>query len=372
MAIAFNNKIQYWGARFRSSRVGHFFDWWFEELAQILPASWRERMQYASRRVTLVLNPGQLEIGIEESRSTNWLESFSLDQEISLQKLAIRSLLEKQDIKESPRFLLLSSGKILRKSLTLPAATESNLQQVLAFEMDRQTPFRAADVYFTWQMLGVDKENAQITIELFVAQRKPVDAALELLAARGLSASGVDVVEGGKTLAINLLPVEKRWRVINPKSRLNYSLAGAALVLLIVLMAQSLNLRTQRIENLETGIADVQDEARQVQKLREQITETSEGASFLTRKRSASPMAIELLAEITRTLPDDTYLDRLVINQDSVLMQGKSSNAQHLIEVVNSSGLFENAAFRGSTRLDSASGLEIFEINATVSKPGES
>jgi len=160
--------------------------------------------------------------------------------------------------------------------------------------------------------------------------------------------------------------------VVNPKSRLNFAFAGAALVLLIVLMAQSLNLRTQRIASLESGISEVQDEARQVQRLRDQIAETSDAASFLTRKRSASPMAIELMAEITRTLPDDTYLDRLVINQDSVLMQGKSSNAQHLIEVVNGSDLFENAAFRGSTRLDTASGLEIFEINATVSKPGNS
>jgi general secretion pathway protein L len=372
MAIALNNKIQYWSGRLRNGQVGSFFSWWFGELAQILPATWRERMQHALRRVTLIVNAGQLKLGIEENRSASWLESFSLDQEAALQKQGIRSLLEKHDIQETPRFLLLDAGKILHKPLTLPAATEPNLQQVLAFEMDRQTPFRAADVYFTWQLLGADKDNAQIKIDLFVVQRKPVDATLELLAARGLAVSGVDVIDRDKTLGINLLPAEKRFRMINPKSRLNYSLAAAALVLVIVLMMQSVNLRAHRVESLETGIADVQDEARRVQRLREQVTETSEAASFLTRKRSASPMAIELLAEITRTLPDDTYLDRLVISQEGVLMQGKSSNAQHLIETVNSSGLFDNAAFRGSTRLDSASGLEIFEINATIAKPGES
>jgi len=372
MAIALNNKVQYWSARLRNGQVGSFFDWWFGELAQSLPATWRERMQHALRRVTLIVNSGQLKLGIEENRSASWLESFSLDEEATLQKQGIRNLLEKHDIQEAPRFLLLDSDKILRKPLTLPAATEPNLQQVLAFEMDRQTPFREADVYYTWQLLGADKDNAQIKIDLFVVQRKPVDAVLELLAARGLAVSGVDVIDREKALGINLLPVDKRFRMINPKSRLNYSLAAAALVLLIVLMVQSVNLRAHRVESLENGIAEVQDEARRVQRLREQVTETSEAASFLTRKRSTSPMAIELLAEITRTLPDDTYLDRLVISQDGVLMQGKSSNAQHLIEVVNSSVLFDNAAFRGSTRLDSASGLEIFEINATVAKPGES
>jgi general secretion pathway protein L len=77
-------------------------------------------------------------------------------------------------------------------------------------------------------------------------------------------------------------------------------------------------------------------------------------------------MAIEVLADVTRLLPDDTYLDRLVIGPDSVQIQGKSRNAQQLIEKVNESGLLSAASFRGSTRLDARTGLEIFEINAAV------
>jgi len=122
---------------------------------------------------------------------------------------------------------------------------------------------------------------------------------------------------------------------------------------------------------LEYAIADVQDEARRVQRLREQVEETSEAASFLTRKRGESPMTVELLADVTRTLPDDTYLDRLVIGPEGVQMQGKSRNAQQLIEIVNKSDLLQEAAFRGSTRLDAATGLEVFEVGATVSPRGD-
>jgi general secretion pathway protein L len=138
MAIALTNKIQYWSARLRNGPAGSFFRWWFGELKQVLPAPWRERMQHALRRVTLTVDSGQLNLGIEENRTTHWLESFPLDQEAALQKQRIRTLLEQQDIRETPRFLLLEPAKILRKALTLPAATEANLQQVLAFEMDRK------------------------------------------------------------------------------------------------------------------------------------------------------------------------------------------------------------------------------------------
>ena len=314
----------------------------------------------------------QLRLGVEENAVIEWIESFSLQQEAAVQRHQIHAVLERHELLEASRFLLLDETQVLRKELSLPAAAESNLQQVLAFEMDRQTPFRAADVYYTWKILGDGRESGQIRVELFVVPRKLVDPSLELLGIRGLAAAGVDVAEKGSTVGINLLPPDKRYRIISPQTRVNYALAAAAVVLLILVMAQSLQFRASRVRDLESAIAEVQDEAKRVQRLRQQVEETSEASSFLTRRRAESPMAIELLADVTKVLPDDTFLDRLVISQDGVLMQGKSHNAQQLIEVVNKSDSFDNAAFRGSTRLDAASGLEIFEINAEISSGGGS
>jgi general secretion pathway protein L len=370
MAIVLNNKIQYWKDRIAHGPAAAFCRWWFGELKQLLPSSWQQRLQQAWRRVMVVHEAEQLRLGIEENQKLHWLESFPLQQDAALQRRQIHALLDKHDVLEASRFLLLHQADVLRKELSLPAAAEPNLQQVLAFEMDRQTPFRAADVYYTWRTRGSDKESGQIHVELIVVPRRSIDASLEAMNVRGLAAGGVDVVDDGRTLGINLLPPEKRFRSVSPQTRLNFVLAAAALVLLIMVMAQSLQYRADRVDGLESAIAEVQDEAKRVQRLREQVGETSEAASFLTRRRAESPMAIELLADVTKILPDDTYLDRLVISQDGVQMQGKSSNAQQLIEVVNKSETFDDAAFRGSTRLDAATGLEIFEISAQVASGG--
>jgi general secretion pathway protein L len=160
-------------------------------------------------------------------------------------------------------------------------------------------------------------------------------------------------------------------RVVNTRGRLNLALGLACLLLLAAVMAQSLYLRAHQVSELEAAIADVQGEARKVTNIRKQIEDTSEAAGFLATRRAESPLAIELLADVTRLLPDDTYLDRLVIGEGSVQMQGKSRNAQQLIEKVNTSELLTAAAFRGSTRLDARTGLEIFELNATVAKRGD-
>jgi general secretion pathway protein L len=262
--------------------------------------------------------------------------------------------------------LVLDSAGILRKEVRLPIAAESNLRQVLGFEMDRQTPFRAGDVYFDWTILGHDKEAGQVRVDLAVVPRAGVDATCQILAARGLSVSGVDVVHDGLPLGLNLLPPSRRIKVINRKVRIDRVLAAGAVFLLALVMVLSLALRSHQVRELEQAIEEVREEALRVQRIRDQIGDTSESASFLSQRRAASPVAVDVLADITRTLPDDTYLDRLVIGQQTVQMQGKSRNAQQLIEQVNLSPMMEAASFRGSTRLDPRTGLEVFEINANI------
>ncbi len=372
MVNAFIEKLKDWWRLLQAGPVGKFFRWWLDELRQALPPAWQQKLQHALRRVTLSLDKESLHIGVDENRQPQSLDTFSLSQDTTLQSEQIHDLLSKQDLLEAPRFLLLNADAVLRKELTLPAATEPNLAQVLTFEMDRNTPFRASAVYFDWKILSRNSDSGQIRLEIFVVPRNEVDTAVRALQARKLAISGVDILENGTSLGLNLLPPDQRQRVVRGRTRFNFALAGAAMILLALVMVQSLYLRAHQVRELEAAIAEVQSEARRVQGIKEQIADTSEAAAFLTIRRDSSPLAIEILTDITRLLPDDTYLDRLVIGQKSVQMQGKSQNAQRLIERVNESSLLNQASFRGSTRLDARSGLEIFEVNAIIFRSGGS
>jgi len=368
MANVLQQNIQQLRNRVQASPVGSFFRWWLGELKQAMPASWQARLEHAMRRVTLKLEGESLLVGADENRIENRIESFPLSEDPKLQQQQIGDLLEQNELQEAPRFLLLDKRSVLSKDIKLPQAAEANLAQVLSFEMDRQTPFKAANVFFDWKITDRVSTPGQLQIRLFLAPRPEVERSIEILAARGIGLSGVDVVDHGRTQGLNLLPAEQRVRTVNPRARLNLALGLACVVLMAIVMAQSLYLRAHQVSELEQAIEDVQGEARRVTNIRKQIEDTGEAAGFLATRRAASPLAIELLADITGILPDDTFLDRLVIGEDSVQMQGKSKNAQQLIERVNNSRLLTAAAFRGSTRLDARTGLEIFELNATVVK----
>lgn len=354
----------------KASPAGKFFRWWTGELRQAMPASWQQKLQYAQRRVTLTLGHGELQVGVDENRTLDLLQTTAATTDVALQKQQIEDLFTEHELQEAPRFLLLDVNSVLNTGMQLPQAAEQNLAQVLSFEMDRQTPFRASDVYYDWKILDRGGDSGQIKIDLYVVPRGQVDELVKSVSDLGFRLAGVDVQDGGRTMGLNLLPADRRAHSANRKSRVNFALGAVFAILLVMVMAQSLSLRSHQVSELEQAIMDVQSEAREVSEIKKQIEDSSEAAGFLAKKRAEIPLSIAVLADITRILPDDTYLDRLVITKSTVQLQGKSQNAQQLIELVNQSELLDAAAFRGSTRLDARSGLEIFEVNAEVAKIG--
>jgi general secretion pathway protein L len=352
--------------RAAASPAGDFYRWWTAELKAMLPDALRESMQHAQRRVVARLDGDELELFWQEGDAIQQLEVYALEQDAELQGRQVADLLAERDLHEAPIVLVLPESLVLRKTLTLPLAAESNLRQALAFEMDRHTPFSADAVYFDLRVLGRDRDRGQLRLELVVAPVGPVDEQVAALSARGLAPGVADVALDGLPAGLNLLPPEKRHRVSNRRTRLNALLGVVAVLLLALVMAQSLWLRQGQVEALEEAIDGVRVEARRVQNIRTQIEDASDAAGFMMRRRAETPPTVLVLAEVTRLLPDDTYLDRLRVWEGNVQMQGKSDNAQRLIELVNESAMFDGAGFRGSTRLDGRTQKEIFDLNARV------
>ena len=369
MASAIQEKIQQLKSRVETGPVGQFFAWWTEELRLALPETWQRRLQHAMRRVALQYRDGALALFADDNHRLDGLGELPASLDARVQRQQADDLLEQNGLDEASRFLLLDSERFLVREVSLPMAAEANLRQVLTFEMDRQTPFRASAVYFDWKVLERGTAGGQLRLQLFVIPRGELDAAVREIDARGFRLSGIDVRDGDSSLGLNLLPHEQRHKVINRKARANLALAGVAVVLLGLAMTFSLYLRAHQVAELEEAIAGVRGEANQVARIRSQIENATEAAGFLAMRRAESPLAVELLADITRILPDDTYLTRLVIGKTNVQLHGQSGNAQQLIELVNDSDFMEAAAFRGSTRLDARTGLEIFEISADITTP---
>ena len=182
-----------------------FWQWWTGELLGLVPEHWRERLRRRGNLLFIDLNEDRcgLDFGSFGQRET--LVSAALGAEGELPPAVVEVLLNRAG-KAAQVILLLPEQQLLHKVLSLPAATESGLANVLRFEMDRHTPFTAEQVYFGYRILERDRRHQRLQVELLVVLREYLDQLLRRL--NGLAVHPALVTRGEDRSArpINLLP----------------------------------------------------------------------------------------------------------------------------------------------------------------------
>lgn len=347
-----------------------FLAWWGRELLGCLPKRWRERLVQVPAELLLVPQADGLWLG--RVRGSAVEESVQLDgaAEASAVHQALRRLAREQTDPLPPVVALLPERRVLRRRLSFPAAAEENLRQVLAFEMDRQTPFRPEQVQYDYRIVGRDPASRQIGIELAVVAKEWLESELQRLAHLGVQPDVLDTLAAGveqpRRAGFNLLPPERRPRRRNPQLLWAAALGCTAIVLTAIAMQQSLVVRRQALEDLRRLTQATAERAKAAAQVEAELRDKIAGANFLVERKCTQPVALEVLLEVTRLLPDDTWLERLSFVGKELQLQGQSSQANKLISVLQNAQTLTAPQFQGIIQPDVQTNKERFNLKADL------
>lgn len=359
---AIRDSLSGFGARLGPG-AGGFFAWWGAALASWLPGSWRAAFGLARDRLLLTLGAEQLQLrlqtleGIRDLGSAPW-PAGNVDDPLPR--------LLAPGIADLPRWYLLPAAAGLRRRVALPAAAAERLRDVLAFEIDRQTPFAADAVYFDARV-AERRSDGQVLAELVAVPKPTLDAALAGLGAAAGTLAGVDIVDdNGAPLRLNLLPVARRQRGADPSRRWNRILAAAALLALAAGLWQILDNRRAAADEFEKRVSARADGARRVAQQRQQLLDLVEGAAFLERTRGGRPTMIAVIDELSRRLPDGTYLEKVAVENGQLQLIGFSSEVSQLVQRLEGSKLWRSPALAGAVQPDPRTGRDRFTMTAEL------
>lgn len=347
--------------------VRGFMAWWARGLMAWLPRRWRAALGVDRGRLLLQPDPAGLQLRMHDGDGLRDLARLpALDGAGSSATAALLSLLTPVS-HDLPRWLLLPASVALRRRLSLPAAAAERLRDVVGFEIDRQTPFTAAEVAYDARILGRREGDAQLDVELVAVPRTALataDAALGDLAG---SLAGIDVLGAdGAPLGVNLLDPAQRRQQADPMQAWNLVLAALALVACAAMLWQVLQNRRAAADAFEQVANERARQARVVSEQRAQIVAIVEGQAFLDRKRAAQATTVEVLDELSRRLPDDTYLEKLGIEGDRITLIGRSTEASALIGRLEGSPAWRAPALAGALQPDPRTGRDIFTLTAEL------
>lgn len=342
-----------------------FFRWWTGELAFLVPGPVKKLLGGAREYVVLRRDDGGLAVSHLGPEGEQPIGRFGLDEDGA--RARERLYEESPELAETKLLLRLAEGQALRKSIKLPQAAEENLGQVLAFEMDRLTPFKADQVYYGARVANRLQATRQIGVELVLTPRAKLDALLDDLAACGWRPDLVDMAGSAASPgAYNLLPEKYRSVGSHWPRTAGIALAGVVAVLLAALAALPIWSASSTAADLEERVRKVGKVAKEVEALRQETENLLHQASFLEEKKRKEPVLLDMLEELSRVIPDNTWLNGLQYKDRRIVMQGQSPSASSLIQMIEASPHFKNTSFVSPVTKDTGSGLERFQIASDV------
>ncbi len=269
--------------------------------------------------------------------------------------------------------LRLTARQAIQKELALPAAVKENLAQVVAYELDRYTPFKAEQVYFAVQPLEGEHEPGQIRVMLVLTPKETLDALYEDIKAMGMSPLFVDYEATPNDLeqlydGYNLLPEGLREKTANA-SRLVYTALLAGIFLLLgAVLALPVWFEYQTVNVLQEKIDAIEKDAKGVKALQLDIDAMVNETKLLIAEKNAAPAVVEMLNTLSALIKDDTWLAYAQYSDGHLQIQGESPAASALIGVLEESEMFANARFVSPVTQDKVSKQERFQITVDVAQ----
>ena len=349
----------------QAKRLGlsDFWRWWSGELRTALSpviAKW-----LADDRATTDVT--------SDGRTLNVAGANAPGIELGMEDAAARRIAIEDALRNRGRDLrvLLANGLALRKRVRYPQATEENLREVIAFDMDRQTPFSAEQVAYDARVVSRDAERGTIEVELALIPKTALQAVLVPLREAGCTIHAVGIEGDTISPPIEFLAAaEKPARQFSKKQRLHLVLLVGAVLMILLAVAVPIVQKARAVNELAPQVAKAETEAEVTRRVESEYQKLAQEYNFLTGRKHTTLPTVVLIEELSKLSPDTTWLTRLEVKTTTkvreVQLEGEAVSASKMIELLEQSTLLQNASQRAQTTRGNQPNTERFSIASEI------
>ncbi len=343
-----------------------FLHWWLRQLAELLPSSLAAAAADGNDAVILAGEAEEIAVLIRR-RGIVELAARVAANPSGFAEIA-RIIGARDDL---PKLVLLRipTPGILHKELSVPMAAQRDLEGLLGFEMDRETPFARDEVYWSYAVRRRDPGQGKLDVDLVIVPRSLVGPLTEAAQSAGLTPAAIEVQLAARDHMFVPLGTPSRWHWLRSQRSL-VALATAACALAFLAVATPFIRQQWALAQADSAITSLTKEAEEAASLRQSVDQFAHTTDFLNKERQKTGGVLEALAAATRSLPDDTHLTALTLRGGRLSLTGQSSSAASLISLLAQSPSFREPAFDLPVLGSDGGDLETFTISVALAKAG--
>ncbi|MFP3942281.1 MAG: PilN domain-containing protein [Alphaproteobacteria bacterium] len=340
-----------------------FLAWWMAELSGLLPGGVRTWLSGKSGRAGLIPEGDRLRLIDLRGGQSRPLRDLNLaEMTPAAAREAIERALRNAGLRDCPVVLGLPEPMVLRRRESLPAGAERRLDDILRLRLESTAPLPPGTFYWGYRIAGPAAEG-RLPVECVLVKAETVEALAARMAELGVELSGVfPAADLPGHPALNLMPGHLRHEPPALWSPLNRRLAVLAAVLAVLVLGLSFYRQESSLEALDAELADLRRRAASVVALRTDARERLQSLRTVREMKATAPSLMGILNEVSRLLPDGTWVSDFRLQDGEIRLTGRSESASSLIGLIERSPVFANVRFGSPVVRDPQTGIERFNI----------
>ena len=351
------------------TRLGH---WWLREFLALFP-DWIAQWLTGSGKIALLLARDEAFVQLRlRANGGAQLDDMRVARSeyttASIDNFLLRNKLTRADVTIA---VALRPEQFFKRTLALPLQAANAVEGIVARDLAEKTPFRLADVHYDYAIV---READKLIVTQQLVKRDSVEAAALAL--------GIDVADIGfldaatqreETAQAPVITLHRdRSDRTSLARRTALALAGSAVVLALIAGGIDYWRQQSALDALVPQIAKMRPQAQGVRDAFAKLQHRQNSFGHLLARKNQVPALLDIWDEVTRRVPDDSWLTELHMTDASpsqeyrLAVSGFSTAAAKLVVVFDRSPLFREAALTAAIALDTNEQRERFALQAVV------
>lgn len=313
-----------------------FFGWWRKRLAEAMPFLFSDPDQRARSGVTVDTVGEDL----------NLPEDLPVGEKVMLQ---------------------LDPKSVLFNSRSYPFNVISSVAELLQAEIDELTPFSSKDVVISHKLDRPDWSRRHFSVNFAVIRRRTLGDLFQKVRDVGLIPAGAKVGSAGQQFFFPLGDTDEKDRDRPLDGMIRWLVALALLFAIAFIPSMKLaQITKERGDQLQAA----REEAQKSTPILERVQSVTESLKQLEGHREPSKSALYVLSELSRIIPQDSWLDSFEIEGGRLRIVGFSPTPADVVTALSQSTLLTDIQYRAAGVRDQIRDAERFELTAQLVEAG--
>lgn len=257
----------------------------------------------------------------------------------------------------------------ITRRLQLPRAARGNLRAAAELQIDIETPFNSADVFYSAAVARDDRLDKQLTVELALAPAKAAAVFLKVLSDAEIQPDVLTIATDSVDAPAHNLLRPPKTRRLTPRGK---GIAACAITLaggIITAAYLPLYFHQAEADAVARRASSLASSANEVTGLFEKARDVRMRDGHALELKQVQPSLIQVLEELTAVTPDDTWIERLFFRGDQIQISGMTPSTSAYTDKVLANPMFVQPVYLTPIARDQQTNLERFSLSFKLRAP---